>query len=532
MCHSFLPDPEAITLQAIKICSGFVTFQVQTTAKQAHCTKCAAPSDRTHSWYYRTIQDLSWQGNPVRFELTLRKFFCDNPDCERRIFAQSLPKIARRYQRKTARLENVLLQILWKVGASDAFFVAKLLGLIISDDAMLYQFKKAPEPGCSQTSPEEIGIDDFAFRKGQTYGTIIINLQTRTPMDLLPDREKATVEKWLRDHPGAKVVSRDRSAVYAQAIREGAPEAVHVADRFHLIKNLMETLLEQISKESKAIREVLAPQTTSSADDGPVTLTRRQKQAQIDSRQKRLERWQQAHALFKQGYAKKEIARMMNLDNHTVRTYLMAETFPERQRTSPANGPLTPFKDHLLKRWEEGCHNALQLWREVKEQGFEGSATAVQDFLRPLRQPGMTPALKRAENTVPSMRALSWLLMLPNQRTLEQTAMVEILCTALPVLPQCRDLVASFQDMMHRQAAKELPAWLESAKSSGLSCFASFVRGVRTDYAAVEAAFSLPWSNGPVEGHVNRLKFIKRQGYGRASFELLRRRVLPLPNPT
>ena len=164
MCHSFLPDPEAITLQAIKICSGFVTFQVQATAKQAHCTKCAAPSDRTHSWYSRIIQDLSWQGNPVRFELTLRKFFCDNPDCERRIFAQALPKIARRYQRKTARLENVLLQILWKVGASDAYFVAKLLGLIISDDAMLYQFKNAPEPSCSQTSPEEIGIAYGALR--------------------------------------------------------------------------------------------------------------------------------------------------------------------------------------------------------------------------------------------------------------------------------------------------------------------------------------------------------------------------------
>lgn len=181
-------------------------------------------------------------------------------------------------------------------------------------------------------------------------------------MDLLPDREKATVEKWLRDHPGVKVVSRDRSAVYAQAIREGAPDAVNVADRFHLIKNLMETLLEQISKESKAIRAVIAPLVSSQDDDGPATLTRRQKQAQVDSRQKRFERWQQAHVLFKQGYAKKEIARMMHLDNHTVRTYLMAETFPERQRNSPTNGPLTPFKNYLLKRWEEGCHNALQLW--------------------------------------------------------------------------------------------------------------------------------------------------------------------------
>ncbi len=532
MAHAFLPDPEAISLQVIEICRGFITFHVQTIARVAACPECRTCSDRTHSWYVRTIQDLPWQGNPVRFQLTLRKFFCDNRSCAKRIFAQALPKIARRYQRKTTRLETILLQLLWRVGATAAAEIARLLGLLISDDAMLYQFKKSPKPGCSQTSPEVLGIDDFAFRKGQTYGTILIDLKTSTPVDLLPDREKATVEKWLREHPGAKIVSRDRSTVYAEAIREGAPEAQHVADRFHLLKNLMEAFQEQISKESKAIREVMAPQMTSSVDEGPVLLTLRQQRAQEQSRQNRFERWQQAHALFKEGYAKKEIARTMNLDIHTVRTYLLAEIFPERQRTSPANGPLTPFKEYLLRRWEEGCHNALQLWREVNQQGFGGSATAVRDFLRPLRQPGMTPQLKRAERLIPSTRALSWLLFLPKRGTPEQRIVVETLCTALPVLSQCRELVISFQDMMRRRAADELDGWLEQAKGSGMPSFMSFVRGVLSDYSAVKAAFTLDWSNGPVEGHVNRLKFIKRQGYGRASFELLRRRVLPLPNPT
>ena len=160
MCHAFLPDPDAITLHTIQICKGFVTFHVEATASQANCPECGATSDRAHSRYVRTIQDLPWQGNPVRFLLTLKKFFCDNQSCPRKIFAQALPKIARRYQRKTSRLETILLQILWKIGASDAFYVANLMGLILSDDAMLYQFKKAPEPGCSQTSPEEIGIDD------------------------------------------------------------------------------------------------------------------------------------------------------------------------------------------------------------------------------------------------------------------------------------------------------------------------------------------------------------------------------------
>lgn len=190
---------------------------------------------------------------------------------------------------------------------------------------------------------------------------------------------------------------------------------------------------------------------------------------------------------------------------------------------------LTPYKEYLLQRWEEGCQNALQLWREVKQQGYTGCATNVRDFVVPLRKPGMTPAIKRAERSVPSARALSWLLALPERRTSEQTQMVEKLCAACPVLPACQELVCSFQSAMKRRALEELEGWLERAKASGLCAFVTFVRGIRSDQAAVEAAFWLPWSNGATEGHVNRLKSIKRQGYGRASFELLKGRVLPLP---
>ena len=227
---------------------------------------------------------------------------------------------------------------------------------------------------------------------------------------------------------------------------------------------------------------------------------------------------------------------MLDLDIHTVRTYLLASTFAERQRHSPVNGPLEPYKPYLLQRWEQGCRNALQLWREVRARGFPGSATCVRDFVHPLRQPGMTPARRRTERSVPSARALSWLLIGKGRRAaeplspeqLEQLAMVECLCQACPVLEQSRRLVLDFRDLMQRRCAPELADWLKRAKSSGLSDFATFARGIEQDQAAVEAAFSESWSNGPTEGHVNRLKLIKRQGYGRASFELLRRRVLPL----
>ncbi len=532
MAHTLLPDPNALCLDHIAVEEGVIIFHVATTARTSPCPACGCCSTRIHSRYRRTLQDLAWQGNAVRFLLTVSKFFCDNKDCPRKIFAQPVPKVAQRYQRKTTRLDDLLRRLVWQIGAAEAARIAQILGLTLSPDAALYRFKRSACPQSPDRAPEALGIDDFAFRRGHSYGTILIDLKTRTPVDLLPDRERASVEKWLREHPGAEVISRDRSAIYADAIREAAPEAVQVADRFHLLKNLMETLQQQVGKEAAAIREVLLPRSLPqeyfNEDPGPVPPSRRQERTRAQSRQNRFENWQRAHALFGQGYAKKEVARLMDVNVRTVRSYLRAATFPERQRRSPVNSPLTPYKEFILDRWEEGCQNALQLWREAKARGYPGSATAVRDFVLPLRQPGVTPALKRMERAVPSPRTLAWLLALPSRRTAEQTALVEKLCLACPTLAPCRDLALTFQDMMRRRAAGELESWLDRASASRLSCFASFARGLQADRAAVEAAFSLSWSNGPTEGNVNRLKLIKRQGYGRASFGLLKARVLPL----
>lgn len=530
MAHPLLPDPDTLCLDAIRVQAGVIEFRVRTTTETALCSECSCRSDRVHSYYQRTLQDLPWQGNNVRFLVTVRRFFCDNGACHRKIFAERVENLARRYQRKTARLEDLLRQLVWRIGAAAAAQIAQLIGLLLSPDAALYQFKKSTVSNSSAKCPEILGIDDFAFRRGQTYGTILIDLTTRTPVDLLPDREKATVEQWLKEHPGAKVVSRDRSAVYADAIRAGAPEAVHVADRFHLLKNMMEVMEKQVSKESKAIADTLLPTTASWDDTGSVPLSKRQQERKERTREKRFALWQKAHELLTQGYAKKEIARQMGVDIHTVRNYLRSVAFPERQqRYSPDKGSLAPYKKYLERRWQEGCQNALELFREVKAQGFPGGATAVRDFVRPFRDPNLPPAVVRERRAIPSPRSLAWLLVSPDKLSPKKQDLVDKLCTAVPALFLGRNLVVTFKDMMRRRASEELEDWLESAKGSGLVGFSSFVRGIRADYAAVKAAFSLEWSNGPTEGHVNRLKFIKRQGYGRASFDLLKQRVLPLP---
>lgn len=370
MAHALLPDPDALVLDTIAVQAGRIVFQIRPVAPTAICSKCGCCSDRVHSYYQRTLQDLPWQGNAVRFLLTVRRFFCDNGACPRKIFAERVEKLARRYQRKTARLEDLLQQLVWRIGAEATASIAQLLGLLVSADAALYPFRKGEVPGPPSNCPEVLGIDDFAFRKGQTYGTILIDLTTRTPVDLLPDREKATVQRWLKEHPGAKIVSRDRSVIYADAIRAGAPEAVHVADRFHLLKNLMEILEKMVGRESKAIAATLLPTEASADDTGLVPLSKRQQERKERTREKRFELWQKAHELLTQGYAKKEIARQMGVDIHTVRNYLRSATFPERaQRYSPDKGPLAPYKAYLERRWQEGGQNALELFREVKARG-------------------------------------------------------------------------------------------------------------------------------------------------------------------
>lgn len=529
MAHTLLPAPDALALDSLSVQGDIIVFQVHMTAKVAACRECGNPSDRIHSHYQRTLQDLPWQGNKVRFLVTVGRFFCDNSDCKRMTFAQRVETLAQRYQRKTTRLEDLLRQLVWRIGGEATAQIAQLLGLLLSPDAALYQFKKSASPDSSTTCPEVVGIDDFAFRKGHNYGTILINLRTNTAFDLLPNREKETVEAWFKEHPGVQIVSRDRSVTYAEAIRDGAPDAVHVADRFHLLKNLMEVLEKQVSKESKAIEDVLLPKEASQADTGPAPLSRFQQRRKEVTRQKRFEHWQKTHELFAQGYAKKEIARQTGVDIHTVRTFLRCATYPERQHYPSRQGPLDPYKPYLEKRWQEGCQNLVELLREVKARGFTGGATALRNFVRPFRDPTLPPAILWTRRTIPTPRSLSWLLLLSDKRSVKKQELVTKLCTALPVLSDCRDLVLSFQDIMRRRASEELEGWLVCAKASGVPGFATFVRGIRSDYDAVVAAFSLPWSNGPTEGHVNRLKFIKRQGYGRASFDLLRRRVLPLP---
>jgi transposase len=533
---TLLPCIAQIELDSVTAENQAIVIRLSTVAPYAACPLCSHLSGRVHSRYSRTLTDLPWNRVAVRLHLRTRKFFCDQPTCERKVFTEPVGELAARYARKTLRLSDTLLRLTYMVGGEAATRIARMLGLLLSPDGLLKQMKKRASQGPRVATPRVVGIDDFAFRKGYRYGTLLVDLEQGKPIDLLPDRDPASVEQWLREHPGIEIISRDRSMGYAGAIRQAAPEATAVADRFHIMKNLMEALEKQVAREYAAIRQCLAPQAleetkptdTQVPTETDPTLPTWQERRRERSRQQRYAYWEQVHALSRQGHTQQEIAEKVGIALTTIRRYLRASTFPERRPHACPGGKLDAFEKYLQRRWQDGCHNALQLWRELKEQGFTGCATTVRDYVKPWRDTEVIPAVHEARRAVPSVRALSWLLLPREKRSATQSQMRRRLLASFPTLQQSQHLVEAFRSLMRGGSVAEFDAWKKKVIASELSELVTFVRGLEQDREAVEAAMTQTWSNGPTEGQVNRLKFIKRQGYGRASFPLLRARVLPL----
>jgi transposase len=379
-------------------------------------------------------------------------------------------------------------------------------------------------------------VDDWAWRRGHRYGTVLIDLERHKPIDLLPDREADTLADWLRNHPSVQIISRDRAGAYADGARRGAPEAVQVADRFHLFCNFTSERLTrvlqaiqpppaaEIARKTNA-RTMAEPVSNPVGHAGSEMLNQHEQERQ-QHREKRKVLFDAVIAAYQRGLTKRAIANELKITRMTVRRYLRAKEFPERaprQRRSE----LDSYREYLEKRWAEGCHNASQLFRELRRQGYGGQRSRVKEYLQPWR----TQAVVKSSDpprVLPNLKLVAfWLAKPAAERTPDEQAWVTALTAGQPQVADIERLAQQFRQVFKDRKEENLRSWLAQALASGVPELDRFVTGIQRDYDAVEAAVVQPWSNGQVEGQVHRIKLLKRQMYGRSGFALLRRRVLP-----
>lgn len=529
-----------VRITGIRITPEGLTLIAEPQTDGALCPTCGRYSRRVHSRYRRKVQDLPAHGRTVHIHLLLRRFFCDASSCPQGTFAELLP-IATPHARKTIRLVDSLAHIAFTAGGEAGSRLAGELGMRSSGDTLLRLLRHAMAPPC-QAAPAVLGVDDFALRRGQVYGTILCDLESHRPVDLLPERSSALFAAWLKEHPGAQIISRDRGGDYAKGAKEGAPDAVQVADRWHLLHNLTDALQRAVDTHQALLSEVTqevnatlapAPVEMPTADSPPPPLSLADQKKQ-QSRERRMARYRRVWELVGQGMKLRKIARSMRMSRNTVERFVACEQFPERATPTPRPLSIDAFVPYLKQRWEEGCNNAAELWQEIKAKGFVGSVYIVRRqicrwrrgaSIRPVRGPRPITASRIVR---PSARRIAWLALgHVREPTTQDQAILAATYRRWPQLAEAAELCRQFASVLKGHDVSSLEAWVQLADEPAiLPEVGRFAAVLRQDWAAVVEAVRLPWSQGQVEGQINRLKLIKRQMYGRASFDLLRQRVL------
>jgi transposase len=540
---SFFPG---LTVDSVCLVDGTLILQAHHSALHACCPTCHQPSLHVHSRYLRTPRDLPVSDHKVRLLLSVRRFFCETASCAQRTFAEQLPDLLPRRAQRTTRLTHSLRDLANALGGKPGARLAAKLHLGISHDTLLRIIRsaKAPEP----VTPRVLGVDDFALRKGRNYGTLLVDLEQRQPLDLLPDRSALTLASWLQAHPGVELVARDRSPEYARGITLGAPLARQVADRWHLLKNLGDAVERMFQRVRADLVCLSAPTTAqnqhpvSHTTAGTASLRRpspAERLAKQQDRTRRLAYYQSVQQLAEQGMPLLQIARRLNLARGTVRKYASAAAFPERAKHPTQPSIIDRYAPYLQQRLEAGCWNASQLWREIQADGYGGTYRQVARWVHLRRlvpatsmrkqaafRGGLTSTTAQPAAKLASARQLTWLLLRSSSEHTPAEAVIYAQIAQDTTVGQAQTLVHQFQEMVRERTPEALDVWLAACEQSGITELQTFAGGLAREEASIRAALSEEWSTGQVEGQITRLKLVKRQMYGRAKFDLLRQRVL------
>ena len=538
MLSSVFHFPAGITIDSIDPGVNELVIGIACEAPSMPCPQCHEPSFRIHGHYQRTVADLPCAGRNVILALTVRKFVCGTPTCPRRIFTERLPGLVQSYARMTTRLIALLQALGLAAGGQLGTRLADRSAIATSPSTLLRHLMQLPPP--LARAVRVLGVDDWSWKKRHRYGTLLVDLERHKIVELLADRESATLERWLREHPEVKIVSRDRGKDYARAVTRAAPQAQQVVDRFHLVRNLSEVLQKVLAHCRAEIRQPEADQLLAEqarehpARPLPAPATWQQRtpphievahQARQASRD---DRFRQMTALRAHGLTQAEVAKRMGMSERAVRNWLKRSAAPTWKRQFRRRSVFDPYAAYVLERWQEGVHEAKQLYEEIRAQGFRGTVRIVQRFVQALAdepEATMLPEASAAERF--SANKTTWLFIRdPKQLTPEEQAELELICQRSQTARKTYALTQQFMTMLRLRHGQEFEAWVQAVEASHIPELRRFVHSLLRDKEAVVAGLTLSYSNGPVEAQVQKLKLVKRSMFGRAKLPLLRQRLL------
>jgi transposase len=484
-----------VVVTDLQIGPGELRVTVRSDAAGADCPACGAWSVRVHGRYSRSLTDLPATGRRTVLVVRARRFVCFTVECSKRTFVEQIPGVTRRYGRWSERLRSVLEKIGLALAGRAGARMCDVIGVQASRSTLLRLVCALPDP--SPPAPVAVGIDDYALRKGHVYGTVVIDMKTRRPLDLLPDREADTVAAWLSRHPTIEVVCRDRGPSYIDGATTGAPQAIQVADRWHLWHNLIQTVERSVSGHASCIRAattqtppvVDAPTIdTGDAQSGTPWLTGHRFADRVRATHAAV------HELLAGGHSQRAVARQLGMGGKTVARYARAATpevlFTGQWQNRPTK--LDDYKPYLHQRWTSGFTNVWALWKEITAQGYTGGYGAVSAYIRPMRttpQPvGTRPPSAR--------RVAGWIATHPDNLAEQHRPVLTSVLVQCPELDALTRHVRSFADMLVQLQGERLPQWINDIHADNLPRLHNFATGLQRDLPAVTAGLTLPWNSG------------------------------------
>ncbi|MFE3000709.1 ISL3 family transposase [Nocardia sp. NPDC059246] len=506
-----LPHPAASRIDAVHAVGPGVRIEARTGTDPVECPGCGIASHRVHSRYDRWLADTALAGREVLIRLRVRRLFCDNRDCTRKTFAEQVSGLTVRHARHTTILQRVRRAVGLALGGRAGARLTGQLAASVSRMTLLRQIRALPDP--DRPTPRVLGVDDFALRRGHDYGTILIDIESRRPVDVLDDRRAESLTAWLRTHPGVEIVCRDRAGAYAEGASAGAPDALQVADGWHLWHNLAGAVERTVAWHRAALPAAHGIDANHDDDEqqhrddqrpvGPIAPPLPQQRTDRTAVRTR-KRYNDIHALLAEGESLRGIGKRLGLARGTVRRFAHADTVEEllvNNGTGYRPGLLDEFKPYLHQRFSEGCTNATVLFGEITARGYRGSDKILRKYLHPFRT--AAPVRQPPRHPPSPRRVVAWIMRNPTTIDANDQRRLDAILAASPPLAALVGHVRAFATIMCELRGRELERWMAAVEADDQPALHSFVRGLRRDQDAVTTdavsprTASAPTSTGP-----------------------------------